>query len=52
MSKKSMNKKVSLGKQLKRNRRIPVLAIVRTHRRIQFNKFKRDWRHRKLRIKG
>ncbi len=46
-----MHKKVMLGKQLKKNRRIPVLAILRTHRRAQFNIFKRDWRRRKLRIK-
>jgi ribosomal protein L39E len=51
MSKKTVQKKTSLGKMLKRNRRIPVLALVRTHRRVQQNKFQRDWRHRKLRIK-
>ena len=50
MSKKSMTKKMRLGKMLKRARRIPVLAIVRTHRRLQYNKFARDWKHRKMRI--
>jgi len=52
MSKKSAKKKQMLGKQLKRNRRIPVLAMLRTHRKISYNKFQRDWRHRKLKIKA
>jgi large subunit ribosomal protein L39e len=51
VSKKSLKKKMRLGKALKRNRRIPVLAMVRTRRKIQHNKFQRDWRSRKLRIK-
>jgi len=50
MGKKSLKKKLMLGKQLKRNRRMPVLAMVRTHRRLQTNKFARDWRHRKLKL--
>ena len=50
MSKKSVDKKLKLGKKLKENRRVPVLAMLRTHRRILYNKFQRDWRHRKLRI--
>jgi len=51
MSKKSVEKKLRLGKKLKENRRIPVLAMLRTHRRIEYNKFQRDWRRRKLRIR-
>jgi len=51
MSKKSAEKKLRLGKKLKENKRIPVLAILRTHRKIEYNKFQRDWRHRKLRIR-
>lgn len=47
-----MNKKKSLGKMLKRNKRVPALAVIRTHRRVQYNKLQRDWRRRKLRIKG
>ena len=46
-----MKKKMRLGKALKRNRRIPVLAMVRTKRKVQHNKFQRNWRSRKLRIK-
>lgn len=52
MGKKTQRKKQMLGKMLKRNRRIPILAMVRTHRRIQQNKFQRDWRRRKLKLKG
>lgn len=52
MSKKSAKKKAMLGKRMKRNRRIPLLAIVRTRRHVRYNKFQRDWRHRKLKIKA
>lgn len=51
MGKKTALQKRALGKKLKQNRRIPVLAMLRTHRKVQFNRFQRDWRHRKLRIK-
>ena len=50
MSKKTSKQKHSLGAYLKQNRRIPVLAILRTHRKVQHNVFQRDWRHRKLRV--
>jgi ribosomal protein L39E len=39
-----------LGKELKKARRIPLLAIVRTHRKIQTNNFARNWRRTKLKI--
>ena len=51
MGKKSPNKKARLGKKLKQNRRMPVLAVLRTHRRVQYNRMQRDWRRRKLRLK-
>ncbi|MHB1830710.1 MAG: 50S ribosomal protein L39e [Candidatus Micrarchaeaceae archaeon] len=51
MSKKTLKRKMRLGKKHKQNRRMPVLAVVKTHRRLQHNKFQRDWRRRKLRIK-
>ena len=51
MGKKSVTKKMKLAKRLKMNRRMPILAVVRTHRRVQSNRFQRDWRRRKLRIK-
>lgn len=50
MSKKTNLKKQRLGKALKKSRRIPLLAIVRTHRRIQTNAFARNWRRTKLNI--
>lgn len=52
MGKKSAKKKLMLGSKLKQNRRIPVLAVLRTHRRVQQNRFQRSWRNRKLRIKA
>lgn len=51
MSKKSRAKKVMLGNRLKRSRKIPLLASLRTHRRLQYNTFSRNWRTRKLRLK-
>ena len=51
MSKKSQQKKRMLGKRLKRSRRMPLLARIRTHQRLQQNKFQRDWRRTKLRLK-
>lgn len=52
MSKKSAKKKSILSNRRKRNGRIPVLAILKTHRRVQYNKYQRSWRNRKLRIKA
>lgn len=52
MTKKSHLKKMRLGKKLKQNRRIPVLAIAKTHRRLVYNKFHRNWRSTKLKIKN
>ena len=48
MTKKTGYEKRRLGRKLKQNRRIPVLATIRTHRRLQSNMFSRDWRHRKI----
>jgi ribosomal protein L39E len=48
MGKKTLRKKMMLGKKLKQNRRMPVLATLRTHRRLSSNKFQRNWRSRKL----
>jgi large subunit ribosomal protein L39e len=52
MGKKDLRKKMRLGKKLKANRRMPILAVVRTHRRVQQNRFQRNWRNRKLKLKG
>lgn len=51
MGKKSALKKRRLGKKLKQNRRIPVLAMARTHRRVQYNRKQRSWRNRKMGLK-
>ncbi len=51
MSKKTSIKKIRLGHALKQSRRIPLLATLRTHRKIQFNMFARSWRRQKLRKK-
>ncbi len=51
MSKKTEKKKKMLGKRLKRAKRIPLLASLRTHRKLQTNKFQRNWRSQKLRLK-
>ncbi len=51
MSKKSIEKKRILGNRLKRTRRLPLLASLKTHRRLQSNKFQRNWRLQKLRLK-
>lgn len=50
MSKKSFKKKMMLGKRLKQNRRMPVLAMLRTHRRLSANMFQRNWRSKKLKL--
>lgn len=50
MAKKTLRRKQRLGKMLKRARRMPLLAQLRTHRRMQFNIFSRNWRKQKLRI--
>ncbi|MDE1823571.1 MAG: 50S ribosomal protein L39e [Candidatus Micrarchaeota archaeon] len=50
MSKKSQKLKMRLGKKLKQNRRVPALAMLRTHRSVQYNRFQRSWRHRKMRL--
>ena len=50
MSKKSRNLKVMLGNRMKRSRRLPLLASLRTHRRLQSNLFGRDWRKSKLKL--
>ncbi len=50
MSKKTRSKKERLGKKLKQARRMPLLAIMRTHRRLESNMFARNWRRQKLKL--
>ena len=51
MSKKTPLKKARLGRKIKQSRRIPLLATLRTHRTIEYNGNKRNWRKDKLEIK-
>jgi ribosomal protein L39E len=39
------------GKKVKQSRRLPLLARLRTHTRLQQNMFKRDWRRTKIKFK-
>lgn len=50
MTKKTRSKKMRLGRKLKQSRRMPLLASVRTHRRIQSNRMVRNWRRQKMRL--
>ncbi len=50
MSKKTRSKKMRLGRKLKQARRMPLLASVRTHRRVQQNRLARQWRRQKLKL--
>ncbi len=50
MGKKTAYKKKRLGKKGKQSRRMPLLATLRTHRRLNQNMFSRNWRSRKLNI--
>jgi ribosomal protein L39E len=51
LSKKTVYKKRRLGKKLKQNRRMPLLARMRTHRKLESNTYARNWRRLKMRIK-
>lgn len=48
MGKKSADKKRRLGHKLNQSRRMPLLATLRTHRRLQSNRFSRNWRSQKI----
>ena len=48
---KSSARKRHLGKELKKNRRIPVFVIAKTNRRVSMNTRRRHWRSNKLKLK-
>jgi ribosomal protein L39E len=52
MTKKTREVKMRLGNKLKQSRRLPLLARLRTHTRLQQNTFKRDWRRTKIKFKS
>ncbi len=50
MGSKGKTKKMKLAKATRQTKRIPAFVIVRTKRRVSFNRRRRDWRTDKLRI--
>jgi large subunit ribosomal protein L39e len=48
---KSGARKKHLGKELKKNRRIPVFVIAKTNRKVSQNTKRRNWRRNKLKLK-
>lgn len=50
MSKKNLSKKMRLGKESRKIRRIPAFVMLRTKRRVTYNRRNRNWRTDKLRI--
>ncbi|MFH0885282.1 MAG: 50S ribosomal protein L39e [Candidatus Micrarchaeota archaeon] len=50
MGAKGLAKKLKLGKAGRKIKRIPAFVMVRTKRKVTFNRRKRDWRTDKLRI--
>jgi large subunit ribosomal protein L39e len=50
MGKKELAKKMKLAKAARKIKRIPPFVMIRTKRRVTFNRRKRDWRTDKLRI--
>jgi large subunit ribosomal protein L39e len=51
MGRKSLNKKMRLAKAGRKIRRIPAFVMIRTKRRVTYNRRRRDWRTDKLGIK-
>lgn len=51
MGSKELKKKMRLAKENRKIRRIPAFVIIRTKRKVTFNRRRRDWRTDKLGIK-
>lgn len=49
---KTSKKKATLGKMIKRNRRIPLFVIAKTNRKVVQNRERRNWRHQKLKMRS
>ncbi|MEM4348496.1 MAG: hypothetical protein QXN37_02910 [Candidatus Anstonellaceae archaeon] len=49
---KSPTVKATLGKMIKRNRRIPLFVIAKTNRRVVQNFERRSWRTQKLKMRS
>jgi len=50
MGAKGLTKKLRLGKEGRKTKRIPAFVQIRTKRKVSFNRRRRDWRTDKLRI--
>ncbi len=51
MSRKGSKKKKRLAKAAKKNSRIPPFVMLKTNRKVTVNRYRRNWRTDKLRIK-
>ena len=49
---KTQRTKSTLGKMIKRNRRIPLFVIAKTNRRVVQNRERRNWRSQKLKMRS
>ena len=49
---KTARTKATLGKMIKRNRRIPLFVIAKTNRKVTQNSERRSWRTQKLKMRS
>ena len=49
---KTARTKATLGKMIKRNRRIPLFVIAKTNRKVVQNRERRAWRNQKLKMRS
>lgn len=49
---KTTRAKATLGKMIKRNRRIPLFVIAKTNRKVSQNSERRNWRSQKLKMRS
>ncbi len=49
---KTARAKATLGKMIKRNRRIPLFVIAKTNRKVTQNSERRSWRSQKLKMRS
>lgn len=50
MGSKGLTKKMRLAKAARKIRRVPAFVLIRTKRKVSFNRRRRDWRTDKLGI--
>ena len=49
---KTSRTKATLGKMIKRNRRLPLFVIAKTNRKVVRNSETRNWRNQKLKMRS